>query len=90
MTLKEKFEIATDGWIVADKCEEIADDFAIGFANWMSENSYKYSMQTTTKGLLEIYKKEKENKTEWYDEEKVDERIKIVGQNGNNGEHYTL
>lgn len=30
------------------------------------------------------------DKEEWYNEEKVDERIKIVGQNGNNGEHYTL
>jgi hypothetical protein len=58
-TLKEKFEKATDGWIVADKCEEVADEFAIGFVNWMSENAHKYSMQTTTKGLLEIYKEEK-------------------------------
>ena len=31
MTLKEKFEKATDGWIIADKCVEIADEFAIGF-----------------------------------------------------------
>ena len=40
--------------------EKLADNFAIGFTNWMTENSYKYSMQTTTEGLLEIYKKEKQ------------------------------
>lgn len=66
--------------------EILQDEFAIGFANWMSENSYKYSMQTTTKGLLELYKKQ----MQWYNEDEIDERIKIIGQNGNNGEHYTL
>jgi hypothetical protein len=30
------------------------------------------------------------DKEEWYNEEKVNERIKIVGQNGNSGEHYDL
>jgi hypothetical protein len=66
MTLKEKFgeyakqEVWEKRNHNAEECEKIADEFAIGFTNWMNENSYKYSMQTTTEGLLEIYKKEKE------------------------------
>ena len=70
MTLKEKFDKATDGWIVADKCEEIADEFAIGFANWVNKVSYRSfdgnwyltqedeDIKKTTEELLEIYKKE--------------------------------
>lgn len=64
MTLKEKF------WNIREKSftdrmiesEKIADEFAIGFAEWIIENRpshiifrYKYS----SKQLLEIYKKEK-------------------------------
>jgi hypothetical protein len=26
--------------------------------------------------------------TPWYDEDKTTERMNIIGQNGNNGEHY--
>jgi len=43
-------------------CEKIADDFAIGFAEWIEKNRYnmKYYIQlNNTKQLLEIYKKEK-------------------------------
>ena len=56
MTLNEKFDKATDGWIVADKCEEIAIEFAIGFAEWLLK---KYDGIKSVKELLEIYKKEK-------------------------------
>ena len=71
MTLKQKFkEILTAFWISnwEDECEKVADEFAIGFAEWKDKfisevgdwkqdgvylkNSY------TTKELLEIYKKE--------------------------------
>ena len=51
------------------KCEVIADEFAIGFAEWVGQNTINYSsgkfrMKTlkptlfTSKELLEIYKKE--------------------------------
>lgn len=61
MTLKEKF------WNIIKKpqtdrpseCEKIADDFAIGFAQWIKENSYKWVEETTIEQFLEIYKKEK-------------------------------
>jgi hypothetical protein len=76
MTLNEKFDKATDGWIVADKCEEIADEYAIEFAKWIinkrveffddtsSGEIYTY-MQYHSKysmiELLKIFKQEIEN-----------------------------
>jgi hypothetical protein len=56
---------------VIDSQEKIADEFAIGFAEWVGQNTINYSsgkfrMKTlkptlfTSKELLEIYKKEKE------------------------------
>lgn len=69
MTLNEKFDLAIDGWIVADRCEEIADDFAIGFAEWIRIKDYQTTHRDTwigvdmkhylTEELLEIYKPEK-------------------------------
>jgi hypothetical protein len=52
------------------KCEAIADEFAIGFAEWFNSKEAEDLMHdlvivgevdinTTTKELLEIYKKEK-------------------------------
>jgi hypothetical protein len=72
MTLKQNFkEILTAFWINdwEDKCEQIADEYAIGFAEWVGQNTINYSsgkfrMKTlkptlfTSKELLEIYKKE--------------------------------
>jgi len=79
MTLKEKFEqyAKQEVWEKrnhnAEECEEIADEFAIGFAEWSSfyreknrnhkldmlHSKSKYDESYTTKELLEIYKKEK-------------------------------
>ena len=77
MTLKEKFETKSsidttkEAKVFAKECEQIADEFAIGFADWVGQNTINYSsgkfrMKTlkptlfTSKELLEIYKKEKE------------------------------
>ena len=73
MTLKEKFEeilIAfwTSEW--EDECEKVADEFAIGFAEWLNEEYSYYhgdgeyydhveNKWYKLKELLEIYKKEK-------------------------------
>jgi hypothetical protein len=59
MTLKEKFEVelvfSFTKELHNEKCEKIADEFAIGFLKWYvqeySENEIEY--------LLEEYKKEK-------------------------------
>jgi hypothetical protein len=65
MTLKEKFKkILTAFWISnwEDECEVIADDFAIGFANWIRVCKRKgrpYDFENI-KELLIIYKEEKE------------------------------
>ena len=64
MTLKEKFkEILTAFWINdwEDECEKIANEFAIGFANWIRVCKLKgrpYDFENT-KELLIIYKEEK-------------------------------
>jgi hypothetical protein len=73
MTLKEKFslilmEFWSNDW--ESKCEQEADEFAIGFAEWLVSNCYceddhwwliKVSGDVikSSKELLEIYKKEK-------------------------------
>ena len=64
MTLKEKFEeilIAfwTSEW--ESECEKVADEFAIGFADWvrvckLKQRPYNFD---NIKELLEIYKDEK-------------------------------
>jgi hypothetical protein len=69
MTLKEKFEqyAKQEVWekknYNAEECEDIADEFAIGFAEWFlnlskSDDWEKFDYNTNEK-LLEIYKKEK-------------------------------
>jgi hypothetical protein len=45
---------------LAEECEKIADDFAIGFAEWLIEKEREYTNRIIRgKELLEIYKKEK-------------------------------
>ena len=52
MTLNEKFDKATDGWVVADACEEIADAYAVEFAEWLLNRNIPDS-------TLKAFKKEK-------------------------------
>jgi len=68
MTLKEKlkteFPINTEKKSnkFANKCVEIADEFAIGFAEWIFNDwlaDERWSKISDEKELLEIYKKEK-------------------------------
>jgi hypothetical protein len=58
MTLKEKFIDAFKSGKRFDiqNAEVIADEFAIGFAEWLLK---KYDGVKSVKELLEIYKKEK-------------------------------
>lgn len=64
MTLKEKFN-NLDNYVLihnAPECEKIADDFAIGFAEWVSDNYDKEPIFlgiVDIKSLLIYYKKEK-------------------------------
>ena len=68
MTLKEKFK----QWFINDEedehyegmielvsieHEQIADEFAIGFAEWLAKLHWEIYYNTTSKELLEIYKK---------------------------------
>lgn len=67
MTLKEK--ILSDNYLEdyenpitdyqADIIVQRADDYAISFTDWVNVNAYKYPTNTTTKELLEIFKKQK-------------------------------
>jgi hypothetical protein len=71
MTLKEKYLDLLKDYnpdyknTEAKGCEVIADDFAIGFAEWYLKKSEKYDsylkLKNDTKKLLEIYKKEIDN-----------------------------
>jgi hypothetical protein len=60
MTLKEKFlELAfakISSEELRDECEQIAEDFAIEFAEWVNCSKTYY---TPMNELLEIYKREK-------------------------------
>ena len=68
MTLKEKFIRLTKkfspnlGWVDdmedANKCEQITDEFAIGYGEWLFEH-YNIISCYDKGELLEIYKKEK-------------------------------
>jgi len=64
MTLKEKFKFPIDANnkindYVAKQCEEIADDFAIEFAEWLMKTRFQSIKNIKIEELLEIYKKEK-------------------------------
>ena len=86
MTLKEKFdniEIMFENQVgslkydelseASNQCEKIAEEFAIGFVEWLTNEQSPYSItygnqeirfsdfrkEYTAKELLEIYKKEK-------------------------------
>jgi hypothetical protein len=39
--------------------KQTADDYAIEFAEWVNVNAYKHPTSTTTRELLEKFKKEK-------------------------------
>ena len=64
MTLKEKFSLILMQFWASDwegQCEQVADEFAIGFADWvrvckMKGRGYDFD---DVKQLLEIYKEEK-------------------------------
>ena len=66
MTLKEKFKnilfvygIATEQAKI-DRCEKIADEFAIGFVEWNRRNQHIFDLSHHSyKELLKIYKKVK-------------------------------
>jgi hypothetical protein len=78
MTLRENFSkycdnVYQDKEVNAEFCEEIADEFAIGFAEWLTNEQSPYSIMNgnqekrfsdfrkdyTIKELLQIYKTEK-------------------------------
>ena len=67
MTLKERFKKQLDTstptlnrpFYQAEKCEQIADEFAIEFAKWICEKAEVPYIKGTMNSTLEIYKKEK-------------------------------
>jgi hypothetical protein len=62
MRLKEKFYEEIKFMERAESCEQIADDYAIGFAEWVDDKGLEVVLSQkpkNTKELLTIYKKEK-------------------------------
>lgn len=62
MTLKEKLKDRMyynyNHLELAEECEKIADEFAIGFAEWVMNNCDEFPI-IDQKLILKIYKKEK-------------------------------
>ena len=60
MRLEEKFEAIEYGHInYIEGLVEVADEFAIGFAEWLEKQDWEIYHNNTARELLEIYKKEK-------------------------------
>jgi hypothetical protein len=71
MILKEKFKKLISKDFTINQLEQIADDYAIDFAEWLNTNYFQivgkkvwsknlgYDVCYTAKELLEIFKKEK-------------------------------
>jgi hypothetical protein len=65
MKLKEKYcdlidnDNGFDNELLTNKCEKIADNFAIEFAEWIEEYQGGTPNSKILKELLQIYKKEK-------------------------------
>ena len=64
MTLQQKFEQAPDvynaNFEVVKDYSTIADDFAIGFGQWLIKKEHEYTNKIIAmEELLQIYKKEK-------------------------------
>ena len=64
MKLKEKFYPYSDNeysekWVSAENCEDVADEFAIGFGEYLDSLTAQDMGILSVKELLEIYKKEK-------------------------------
>jgi len=66
MTLKEKFQeepvvVYQESFKLtnqsSEQCEQIAEDFAIGFAEWLMKTRFKSIENIPVEKLLEIYKK---------------------------------
>ena len=61
--IEELFELVGDGdlyrYEASEKVIELADDFAIGFADWLMKTRFQSIKNIKTEKLLEIYKKEK-------------------------------
>jgi hypothetical protein len=69
MTLKEKLK--KEGFSNVDYLSDLAEEFAIGFAEWIINSNYRYNygikmyehirkeIYKSKKELLEMYKKEK-------------------------------
>jgi hypothetical protein len=83
--LYEKFEMKGDGALFNDLLnqankmfeQQIIDAFDNGVEDdGIIDNAEQYYNETFGKS------------TPWYDEDKTTERMNIIGQNGNNGEHY--
>jgi hypothetical protein len=62
--IKEQYKEIVSGWNdertenVANRCTEIAEEFAVDFAQWVQFHSELWIKYRTSE-LLEIYKKEK-------------------------------
>ena len=80
--LYEKFEMKGDGALFNDLLNQ---------ANKMFEqqiiDAYNYSVNGNILAQ-QYYNQTFGEPTPWYDEDQTTERMEVIGQNGNEGEHY--
>lgn len=53
----------------------------------LQRNDYK-GMPTYNKSGEQYYNETFNKPSQWYNEDQTNERMNVIGQNGNNGEHY--
>jgi hypothetical protein len=93
--LYEKFEMKGDGALFNDLLnqanrifmEQIEDAFDSGWKRADTTRDIPYS--TAEDFGNNYFNKTFSTPTPWYDEDQTTERMDIIGQNGNEGEHYS-
>jgi hypothetical protein len=87
--LYEKFEMKGDGALFNDLLNQ-AKEMENKQQGYSEENMTEYAMYILKNNVItpkEWFKRFKSS-TPWYDEDQTTERMNVIGQNGNDGEHY--
>jgi uncharacterized phage-associated protein len=82
--LYEKFEMKGDGALFNDLLNQAKEMFE----QQLIDARVKKPLQSEWDEAEQYYNETFNTPTPWYDEDKLTERMDIIGQNGNDGKHY--